>query len=148
MPLKNAPALRKGLSLTISGIPWKASYQWLRRESKEAVFDLSNIVRRRVQISEQIALSHESSIQAGQDFVSRSRPDGVATALVADRVEPTRKPFLTGLFGAIFLFALYRILLSLRASMRLQSLIGSAMLVLPLGLGVWVALQYVPVHWH
>jgi hypothetical protein len=72
--MKNAPALRKGLSLTISGIPWKASYQWLRRESKEAVFDLSNIVRRRVQISEQIALSHESSIQAGQDFVSRSRP--------------------------------------------------------------------------
>ena len=96
------------------------------------MFDLSNIVRRRVQISEQIALSHESSIQVGQD----------------DRVEPTRKPFLTGLFGAIFLFALYRVLLSLRATMRLQSLIGSAMLVLLLGLGVWVALQYVPVHWH
>ena len=32
--------------------------------------------------------------------------------------------------------------------MRLQSLIGSAMLVLLLGLGVWVALQYVPMHWH
>jgi hypothetical protein len=32
--------------------------------------------------------------------------------------------------------------------MRLQSFIGSAMLVLLLGLGAWVALQYVPVHWH
>jgi hypothetical protein len=112
------------------------------------VFDLSNIVQICVQISEQTALSHESNIQAGQGFVSRSRPDGAATALVADRDEPTRKPFLTGLVGGIFLFTLYRILLSLRASMRLQSLIGNVMLALLLGLGVWVALQYVPVHWH
>jgi hypothetical protein len=48
----------------------------------------------------------------------------------------------------LFLSALYRILPGMRISMRLQSLIGCAMLVLLLGLGVWVALQYVPVHWH
>jgi hypothetical protein len=30
--------------------------------------------------------------------------------------------------------------------MRLQPFIGGAMLVLLLGLGVWVALQYVPMH--
>lgn len=32
--------------------------------------------------------------------------------------------------------------------MRLQSFVGVGMLVLLLGLGVWVALQYVPVHLH
>jgi hypothetical protein len=32
--------------------------------------------------------------------------------------------------------------------MRLQSFIGSVVLVLLFGLGVWVALQYVPMHWH
>jgi hypothetical protein len=36
----------------------------------------------------------------------------------------------------------------MRAPMRLQPFIGGVMLVPIFGLTVWVALQYVPIHWH